>query len=239
MNRTLLSVILVALLFTSCTSEPGKQVPKTSETSETVKPPKPYIITDYKNKASGGSIPEWVTLWLEDDLKELEALDAYKDRFVFISRNEGNNFNALTQWTERFSPELDFPRMAAARIEARFLSTTSTPDKEYGSFFISLIRTASDAPWDGAHKEDYFWFRRKYFLTGDGLPYGAAVPGGNVISGGNVKEPWEFLILVTIEKPLFASQLDAVFQNTKPSPPPTTEQTNAATRIKEHFFEGF
>ena len=175
-------------------------------------------------------MPEWAERWLEAGISEVEAMYAYQDRFVFISRSEGTNFNALAQWVEWFSPELDFPRLAAARIEARFLSGVSNPDNVYGAFFEALIRTASDAPWTGAVREDDFWIRRKFYPAEDDIA-GEALP--------LVEEDWNFLILVTIDKTLFASQLAAVFRNVNPSPRLTREQNNATNRVKDRFFDGF
>jgi hypothetical protein len=191
------------------------------EEAETVETHRPYVITDFKNKVRGGNIPRWVGLWLDSGIHEVEAM--YQDRYVFIGLNEGNNLRALNLWLDGFSPELDFPRLAAARIEARFSRSVPLPDDEYGAFFIDLIRAASDAPWIGAQREDDFWILKKY-LPGDDEPE---------------NENWEFFVLVTIEKNLFTSQLDSLFKNIKPSPSPSRYQANAAKRVKEHFFEGF
>ena len=234
MNRVLKmallpSVILMLLLFASCASRMEKRVLKAPEIPGAAEMPGHYTITDYKNKGEGGGMPEWVSRWLEEGASGVEALDAYKGRYAFISRNEGSNLNALTQWAGGFSSELDFPRLAAARIERRFLLTTLLPDGEYGAFFETLIRAASDASWTGALREDDFWIRRKYLppeepITGEQTP---------------ARENWEFLILVTIEKNLFASQFDSIFQSVKPSPPPAREQINAANRVKDRFYDGF
>ena len=165
----------------------------------------------------------------------METLEFYEDRFVFISRNEGSNFNALTNWAEGFLPDLDFPRLAAARIQARFSSGVPHPDYEYGAFFVTLVRTASDAQWTGAIKEDDFWIRRKYLPA----PEETFDEDDNPDASLQEREAWEFLILVTIEKELFASQLEEVFENIRPSPQPTKDQTAAISRVKERVFEGF
>lgn len=126
-----------------------------------------YTIENYKGKENGGGIPEWVNLFLEDGARGVETLDAYKGSYVFVSRNVGNNFKALSQWSQAFSPELDFPRLAAARIEARFIKAVPFPDNEYGSFYEALVRAASDAYWTGAVRVDDFWFQRKYDVPED------------------------------------------------------------------------
>ena len=236
MNRILLSALLALLLFSSCVSETDRRSPSSSQIPGAWETPWPYIIIDYKNKVTGGSIPEWVSLWLEGGDREVETLGVYQNRNVFISRNEGNNFNALTQWAEWFNAELDFPRLAAARIEARFLSGVSHPDTAYGAFFVALIRAASDALWAGAIREDDFWIRRKLFPIGDVLP--ASIDLDNIDPLPD-EEKWEFFILVTIEKSLFTSQLDAIFDTIVPSPQPTREQVNAVNRVIDRFYHGF
>jgi hypothetical protein len=226
MNRFFFPAILGAVLFVSCAGIQGRQggqIDSPPETIEIVDTPESFIITDFRNYSGGGFIPEWVSRYLDGGVREHEAMDEYQGFHVFVSRNEGTNFNALKLWTDGFSPELDFPRLAAARIEARFGSSVPHPGNEYGAFYESLVRTASDFQWTGMWKEDDFWIRRQY-------------PGGEE---EDERETWEFLILVIIEKNLFASQLDTVFKDINPSPQPSKDQITAANRVKDRFFEGF
>jgi len=228
-NKILPSAIAALLLFTACAGQPVNQTVSSPKTPGTPEKQDFYIVSDYKNKARGGAIPEWVRRWQEEGIRGVEALDSYKGEFVFISRNEGNNFNALTQWAEGFNTELDFPRLASARIGARFLSGVPFPDEEYGNFFEALIRAASDAPWKSAIRKDDFWLRRKQ-ITLEETNFG---------SENQTKEIWEYLILVTIEKPLFSSQLTEVFLSADPNPRLTKEQNTAVNRVKDRFYEGF
>lgn len=237
MNKLLLFAALALLLFGSCVSETDRRIQDLYEAPGIPEAPRPFTITDFRNRAEGQSKPEWVNHWLEGGIHAVETLDAHEGRYVFISRNNGSNFKALSQWAQWFSPELDFPRLAAARVEARFLSGVSRPDNVYGSFFIALISAASDALWTGAIKEDYFWIRREFYPAEDDF-FGAGVNAGN--NGSPLpEEDWEFLILVTIDETLFASQLDGIFRGIRPIPQPTREQTNAANRVIERFFDGF
>lgn len=223
MNKFFLPVILAVLLPVSCRNQPRPFVPPPVAPPVEAEPPRVFTVTDYMNKSAGGSIPEWVNRWLESGSRGVEALEEYADRYVFVYRNEGNNFAALNLWKEGFSPSLDFPRLAAARIEARFSSGVPFPDIEYGAFFGSLIRAASDASWRWGVKEDDFWIRRNFTQDGSGMQ----------------NENWEFLILVTMEKPLFVSQVDYIFRGINPDPPPSAEQSAAINRVKEYFFDGF
>ena len=234
-TKILLSVILAVILPVSCTSKPEKRILSLSESSGITESRENYIIIDYKNKAKGEAIPEWVSFFLSDDIRRVEAMDEYEGRFVFISRNEGSNFRALNQWAAGFSPELDFPRLATARIETRFCSSIPHPDEEYGAFFETLIRTSSDAFWNGAVRNDDFWIQRQIIPNEE-----EALPG--IQEGENqtqLMESWEFFILVTIEKSLFVSQLDSIFKNIEPRPQPTKEQVTSANRVKDRFYDGF
>ena len=249
MKKKLLSASLAAVLLFSCAGRPAKRVLTFSEMPGATRTPGSSVIIDYKNKNNGGIIPEWAELWFNSGVHGVEALEAYRDRYVFIAKNEGNNFNALSQWLKGFSADLDFPRLAAARIESRFGAGIPFPDDEYGAFYEAIIRGASDTLWTGAIREDDFWVRRKRLVIRDeeGAPSELNPEAGQGDSSeGNLsadspydEETWEFLILVTIEKNLFSSQLYGVFKSVNPSPPPSKEQINAANRVKDHFFEGF
>jgi hypothetical protein len=221
--------LLIAALLISCKSESDRQIPAPVVNTEASKTPNPYVITDYKDKARGGRIPGWVSTWLDLSVHDVE--DLYPGSFVFIYRNEGNNFSALNLWKDGFQAELDFPRLAAARIEERFNSASYNPDEEYGAFFIDLIRAVSDRHWEGAVRAGDFWISKKYLSGAAGQETGSILLDG--------REIWEFMILVTIDKPLFASQLEAIFQNLKPFPPPSRNQNTAINRVKNRFYEGF
>jgi hypothetical protein len=221
MNRFLIPLILGAVFLSSCITDSGRRPYELPVIPEEKKAPRTFTIIDYKNKNSGEVIPEWVNLYFDSGLREVEALKAYQDSYAFVHRNEGNNFNALQLWKDNFSAELDFPRVAAARIEARF--SVPYPDEEYGSFYEELIRAASDASWAGAITKDDFWIYKRD-------------PPNETESE---RESWEFLILVTMEKSRFSSQLKTVFEKINPIPPPTENQIAAANRVKEQFFEKF
>jgi len=223
MNRFLISLIVGAVFFSSCITDSGRRAYELPEVPEETKTPRTFAIIDYKNKSIGEVVPEWVNLYLNSGLREVEALRTYQGSYVFVHRNEGNNFNALQLWKDNFSAELDFPRLAAVRIEARFSAAVPYPDEEYGAFYEALIRAASDASWTGATKKDDFWVRKRY--------------PSNETEGE--QENWEFLVLVTIEKSRFSSQLGKIFENINPIPPPDQNQIVAINRVKEQFFEKF
>jgi len=211
------------VLLSACTTNSGGRAYELPVIPDETKTARIFTIIDYKNKITGDAIPEWVNAYLNSGLREVEALRSYQGNYVFVNRNEGNNFNALQLWKDNFSADLDFPRLAAARIEARFSASVPYPDDEYGAFYEELIRAASDASWTGAITKDDFWSRKNY-------------PPSETESE---LENWEFLILVTIEKSLFSSQLEKIFENIKLIPPPDKTQIAAINRVKAQFFEAF
>jgi hypothetical protein len=221
MNRFLISLVLGTVFLSSCITDSGRKPYELPAIPEETKTPRTFTILDYKNKASGYTIPEWVNSYLDSGPRGVEALKTYQDSYVFVHKSEGNNFNALQLWKDNFSTELDFPRLAAARIEARF--SVPYPDNEYGAFYEELIRAASDASWIGAVTKDDFWIRKKYHPS----------------ETEGEQENWEFLILVTIGKPSFSSQLKTIFEKINPIPPPDEKQIVAVNQVKEHFFEKF
>ena len=224
MNKTMLYILIVLSLFSSCVSKkavPLFKLPPPAPSAPVI--PREYSILDYKNKSRGEAMPSWVDAWLSSGLKGVETLNSFQSRFVFVQRNEGNNFNALQLWRDNFSSELDFPRLAASRVQERFSRNVSYPDVEYGAYFEAVVRAASDAPWSGAAREDDFWLRKKYLRTEDEPE----------------EEKWEFLILVTVEKQGFITQIGTVFNSIAPNPTLTAEQISAVDRVKDRFFEGF
>ena len=239
MNRFLYTAVLAAALILSCASRQSKFIPDLPQNPAAFNVQKPFIITGHKNSEDGGEIPDWVNRWLLGGSPGVENLARYQDRYVFIGAGSGRNFTSMNQWCEGFLPELDFPRLAASRIEARIFSSSNYPDLEYGDFYESLIRAASDYSWTGAVREDDFWILKR-ILPGSGDSSGES-PGVEELPTGenDEEEMYEFFILVTIEKSLFTSQLDMIFEYLRPNPQPTRDQISAANRLKERFYYGF
>jgi hypothetical protein len=217
-------IIILGIFFSTCATEHSRYVlTPPVEVPELIEPPVTFIITDHKNHANGGNIPEWVNSVLEGGVRSIRALEANGDNYIFITRNEGNNFNALGLWVNGFIAEMDFPRLAAARVLLHFSAGVHFPDETYGAFYETLIRDVSDFHWTGMLKEDDFWIRRKFPADEDEPE----------------SEDWEFFILVIVGKTHFAAQLDSIFQNINPRPAPTGEQALAARRVIDRIFDEF
>jgi hypothetical protein len=218
-------VFFPALFFLACVSEPGQQSESKAEAEEAGVNELVYHLTDYKTRAEGGAIPQWVGYYLAGNIAALEALEEYGNRYAFVAHSRGTNFRAQEQWVRGFLVGLDFARLAAVRIEKRFtLAASGFPDTVFGRYFEALIRAASDASWEGAVKEDDFWLKGFYQeADGDGR-------------GG---ESYDFMILVTIDKAQLASQIQPLLSSVNPQAPMSRDQLAAVNRVRDRFFDEF
>ena len=212
-------LILLISLYFSCVNEPDVLTLITPDQTPMPQRQIYYSIEDYKGRDVGEEKPDWVTIYLSEGLHGIESMEIYQYDYVFISRNEGSNFTALNQWRENFSPELDFPHLAASRIEERFLMEFPLPDFELGSFYMALIRSASDSEWPRSTREDDFWMLIK--------------------SSPDAEARWEFLILSAIPRNDFRNHFLYLYNNVNPHTAPNWEQQRAINRFRQSFFMGF
>ncbi|MDR0624803.1 MAG: hypothetical protein LBG10_10315 [Treponema sp.] len=218
-------MLMGMVFFSACAGEPPKIViqPENQEKPYNQREPEQYEIINHQDGTAGTDVPEWVRLFLNHETGAVETLEAFKNRYVFIGTNRGNNFKVLTRWAEGFTAAQDFPRLAAVRIEQRLTRAASLyPDDEYGEFFETLVKSASDAAYTGAVKEAVFWVLRRL--------YEEPFPG---------REQYDFFVLVTIEKELFQAQVRALMADIKTVVPPARDQAAAINHLRETFFEDF
>jgi hypothetical protein len=224
MQKTLVLVILTGVeILTACTGNPP-ELPIQWTPPPQVEVIQLYQIIDYKTKALGEEIPEWVNRYESEGIPGIEGLPQYDDTYIFISELEGSNFNALQQWTSGFVLSKDFSRLVASRIQSRITKTVGTyPDGEYGRFFETLIKAASNAVYSGAVQEGDFWVLKQYFKE-DGV--------------SPDREVYNFLILVSMNKTILKLQINEILSTLGPIPL-TKAQTVSVNRLKETFFDSF
>jgi len=170
------------------------------------------------------NLPLWLSAFLDGGITAVESLGDYNNKYVFISLNEGENFNALTKWAEYYRTTQDFSILASARIERRFyLTTTLFPDDEYGEFFEFVVKRANSAEYPGVVKEDTHWIRmRRESANGfDSLPV------------------YMFFILTTIDKMNMQTFVRNLMTQTSAETTVTVSQNIAVNRLRQTFFEGF
>jgi len=178
-------------------------------------------IIDTKN-GSAKTIPLWLRTFLDGGIENVEKLDAYSNKYVFIGVNEGENIILLNKWVEYFTIMQDFPLLVAERIEKRMYLTASLyPDDEYGLFYETMMHNAYSAIYDSAVKEDTYWIKTK--------SQNAEGPS----------EKYDFFILITIEKNTMQAIIRNIMARTSEEVKLTAIQSNAVNRLRNNFFEGF
>jgi len=220
---------LLITLHTACVSS-EKRIIRPEPETETEKTIDSWVLTDSQNGAVPAAIPEWVYLYLNGKINEIESMDAYKDKYIFIGQNWGKNNIALRQWLSAFTVEQDLPRLVAARIEKRLISAAALyPDDEYGDFFEAFIKGAIDMNYPIAQIESRFWIKRFIQMTADPAQEEFPLP----------EERYDFLILISADRNIIQNTVRTIMESIKTPVSPTRDQAGAISRIKHTFFEGF
>ncbi|MDR2435537.1 MAG: hypothetical protein LBD47_13365 [Treponema sp.] len=196
--------------------------------------PVPGEIIESRNGPADAALPEWLGNFLNGGIRRVEAQGVYWDKYIFIGRNRGTNLSALRQWAERFTVAQDFPRLVGIRIENRLLAAAALyPDDEYGEFFEVMIKSASDAEYPEALKEDSFWI--KWRISGEP----ASDMSGEGETENTVRDIYEFFVLISIDKIALQNRIQALMANIQTAVPPTRDQAASINRIRQNFFEVF
>jgi len=174
-------------------------------------------VIETKDGASVERMPEWLLTFIRGGNQAVEQLDSYRNKYVFIGLNEGENFIILNKWAENFSAEQDFAILAAIRIEERIVSTASLyPEYEYGMFFEELIQIAYGTGYPDAVKQDTYWFKK-----------------------GIEPETYNFFILITIEKTIMQSVIRNMMTEAYAAASPRRALAVTVNKLRQSFFEGF
>ena len=237
-SASFLTALIISILFTSCVGQDKKVIFRPDAANTPQEPAKPFdsweIINSQNGQGSAG-IPEWVRWYIDNETNEIEALDRFSGKYIFIGENGGGNFSALQQWANGYTVEQDLPRLITRRAERRLVSSASLyPDDEYGEYYEFLIRDISNGEYSGAVKEQTFWLKRKiiYSAETDGNANTQSKPDA-------AQERYEFLVLISVDKETLQKQIQGIMTKIKTKIIPTKEQAAAVARIKNTFFEGF
>ena len=212
---------------------------------ELIDPLESWQIIESQNGSGETGIPEWVRRYYNKEIYGaafwgIESLDQYSGKYIFTGENRGENYNALLQWANGFTAEHDLPRLVAARVERRLVSSASLyPDDEYGQFFENLIKKVSDGEYPGAVKEQTFWVKRKMIPTNAESPDGEIPAGDEQPQTDAITERYEFLVLISINREALQKQLQEIMAGIKTIITPTRDQTAKINKVQQTFFEGF
>ena len=182
-------------------------------------------ITDSRDMEGEPYLPDWLSAFFDGGIEEAEKIEAYAGRYLFIAVNQGVNFAALEKWADNYSVELDFPMLAAARIDRRMnVSNTMYPDEEYGIFYETLVKNAYSGEYQGAVKEDTYWIKTKIAGSGE---YAA------------LSEVFNFYVLISIDAAAMQAAVYNLFTQAIDAVAPAGAQAAAINRLRQNFFEGF
>jgi hypothetical protein len=188
-------------------------------------------ISNITETRDGGYLPDWLRAFFNGGIEEVERIDAYYNKFVFIAGNEGVNFFALNIWANNFSQIKDFPIFAAKRIEKRMiLSAVLYPDDEYGVFFETMVKKAYNAEYPGVVKEDTYWV--KFSDNGDNILNNGESANANT-------EIYNFYILLTIDRMKLEPVISGMMAETMAVVTPTDAQRTSINRLRQYFYQGF
>jgi len=225
--------LLCVIFFISCAGQSNSAiypVPDESyfETEKNVKTIDTGNIIETKNGMAVQFIPDWLLAFIEGGIERVEKMDLYRDKYVFIGRNDGENFTALNKWADNFSAMRDFPMLAAVRIERRMiLSASLYPDNEYGLFFERMVLNAYSGEYQGAEKEDIFWIKIK--VDNETIE----------LENDVLSETYNFFILITIDKTVMRAIITDMMTRAYDAAVPSGAQAAAVDRLRQTFFEGF
>jgi hypothetical protein len=229
-------LLLVTFMLAACAGQRNRVIliPDPAELQQEQNDPfELWQIIESKGGPGDAGIPGWIRLYYNDKNHGLESLDQYYGRYIFAGENRGDNFNALNQWANGFTAEYDLPRLVAARVERRLVSSASLyPDDEYGQYFESLIKKISDGEYPGAVKEQIFWIKRNVIERDEERDADDEL-------AEVIVERYEFLVILSIDREIMQQQLREIMSDIKTSVPPTRDQNARINRIRQTFFEGF
>jgi len=232
------TAIIFSILFAACAGQNKKIIfrPDTvNNPQEQSRTFSTWEIIKSQNGQGSEDIPEWVRWYIDNEANEIEALNRFSGKYIFIGENGGSNFSALQQWANGFTVEQDLPRLITRRVERRLVSSaTLYPDDEYGEFFEFLMKEISNGEYSGAAKVQTFWLNRKVVSSAESDDNTDAQPNPDT-----VEDRYEFFVLISVDKETLQKQIQGIMTKIKTKIPATREQAAAIAKIKNTFFEGF
>jgi hypothetical protein len=231
----LLSIILLAACATKKDAVVFRPDPTQDKLPEQAVLSESWEIINSQTGSPEKGIPAWLLGYLDKGIQGIESMDTYRNKYVFVGENQGNNINALQQWADGFTTAQDLPRLIVQRVEKRLVASASLyPDDEYGEYFAYLIKKVSDGEYPDANKEQIFWIKQKRISnSGENNENAEASPVNDD------PERYGFFVLITINKESLQEVIQKIMADIKTNTAPTKQQRAAINIINQTFFEGF
>lgn len=212
-------LLLAALLAMGCADVPARRGGRGAPPMEWAEGP--FEVLDYQGKAEGAEIPSWAARALSGE-RQVDSAEAW----YFAALGRGGSFRALEEWDAGFSPEQDFPLLAAERVILHVEALVPGGEALLGDTFPALIRAVHDEAYTGLSREGGFWARLRF-------------PGEDETAAP--REEWAFIILVTAERGAFMRSINAIFDRIYDDEEPdlSRAQRTAFRRMRDQFWEQF
>jgi hypothetical protein len=203
----LLMAILVLAVAVGCKSAPPPAEPKVQE------PEAQYTIIDHKTKDFGGTIPDWVG----KGTIEIEAMDKYKDFYVFIDDQVGKDLEGLKLWSRGFSIASEIARLVTTRVTDKFVGAAAGDKDELATYMEEVVKSLSEAQYSGARQEADFWVQRR--------------------KKSDETEDYRYLLLVTVPRDQIDDAIRRALEDADEKEK-TEEKKTAIQRVKDAFENG-
>lgn len=119
-------------------------------------------IIDHKNLKWGTPVPEWVTM----ERSDIEAMDKYKDFYIFKFETEkAKDLEGAQLWNQNFSAASEISRLVSQRIKDKAASAAAGNKDKAESYTQQLVQIVSQAELHGYKKESEYWVQRRHYTA--------------------------------------------------------------------------
>jgi len=168
------------------------------------------LVVDHKNKALGGSVPDWVF----SSVFDLES--KYEDSYVFKVEAEGKDKDGTMTFLSGMQAPTDVARQVSIRVKNKFVGAEVGDKDQLEIYMENVTKTLSEASITGLRQVDNYWIK---------------------LQEGRQQPFYRAMALYIVPKAeidgAIARALDA-----EASAPATEEEETARERVKDVFGEG-
>lgn len=214
MKKFMCKIVLtaVAAAIMSCASKP--------ESKTAFKDTPEYKVIDFKDKAMGAEIPDWVTAGID----ELEQTKYPKDYVFVISSPEGQSREGVLSIAKNLDAPQEIAQMVTVRIKSKAVGHGIDSKDVTGQAVVRAAETISKAKITGLRKRGEFWVKKRFFNS----------------KGETEKEIFEAKVLYTVPRDvideLIKNELKKALGQVAPSM--SEEDKASAARAEDIFKNG-
>jgi hypothetical protein len=195
-------------------------------------------VLDYAGKTDGAILPEWVREYLSADEGALEKTPQFYGTYCFVARADFDGLTPLTQWSESFDKDMDFPELVMSRVYKTLQKSSAalgSPYAVYGEYSDKLVSTVKNTIFTDVNKNEQVWLLAEYAEPSENAET-ENLDGQNGDAGQAL---YSYLVLLTMEKESFTTQMQLILDSVEIEGKAGRQQLAAWNRLKNSFFEIF